>query len=76
MRTELQQWTVISLSTGAAALVGLLLSFTTTHWLYMTEICFQSFEQENITTFMNLTMHTNAGLWRLCSALQGHGNNL
>ncbi|XP_045211536.1 voltage-dependent calcium channel gamma-5 subunit-like [Mercenaria mercenaria] len=67
MRTGLQQWTVASLSTGAMALVGLLLSFTTTHWLYMKETCSERYEiSENLSVLLNLTMYSNAGLWRIC----------
>lgn len=66
MRTGLQQWIVASLSTGAAALVGLLLSFTTTNWLYMIETCSEIIPYENTTYTINYTMYSNAGLWRIC----------
>lgn len=68
MRNGLQQWIVASLSTGAAALVGLLLSFTTTHWLYMKESCTLLFEDEdNNSIRVNYTMYSNAGLWQVCT---------
>ncbi|KAL4240017.1 regulation of AMPA receptor [Mactra antiquata] len=66
-----QKWTVASLGSGAVALVGLLLSFTTTHWLYMEETCKMSEKFMNLTVEVNFTMFSNAGLWRICSR---HGN--